>query len=178
MDKIIGQRILDLTEPNKLSYTTQPDVLPGHHVYVLNDASSEKNATADNRDYAFFCLDTEGRVVSWYSGAERIYGYKSDEIVGRLSSCLYLDAEDDQPRVDFEDELKKTAAGGHSGNEGWHKKKDGSRFWANSLTTAFRDRSMELQGFARVVRDFSTRHRLDEALLSKRAGARQLPVTN
>jgi PAS domain S-box-containing protein len=60
--------------------------------------------------------------------------------------------------------------------EGWHKSKDGSRFWANSLTTAVRDQNLELQGFARVVRDFSTRHRIDEALLNKRAGARQLPA--
>jgi formate hydrogenlyase transcriptional activator len=173
MDKIIGQRMLDLTEPNKLSYTAQPEVLPGRHVFVFDENSPEKHTATDHKDYAFFCLDAEGRVVAWYAGAERLYGYSSDEIVGQLVSCLYLDSDDDELRVDFRDELKKTAAEGHSGKEGWHKKKDGSRFWANSLTTAFRDRSMELRGFARVVRDFSAHHRIDEELLSKRTGSPQ-----
>ena len=115
MDKIIGQRMLDLTEPQKLSYTAQHEVLPGRHVFVFDENSREKHTAADHKDYAFFCLDAEGLVVAWYAGAERLYGYTSDEIVGRLVSCLYLDSDDDELRVDFRDELKKTTAEGHSG---------------------------------------------------------------
>lgn len=174
MRSIIGQRILDLVEPNKLSYTTKSGVLPGRNVLALNDNSSEKNAAADSKDYAFFSLDTEGRIAAWHSGAERIYGYKREEIIGQFESCLYLD--DDELGVDFQGQLKKTATEGHSAKEGWHKKKDGSRFWANALTTACRDQRVKLQGFARVVRDFSARHRIDEALLNKRSGPRMLPA--
>jgi PAS domain S-box-containing protein len=60
--------------------------------------------------------------------------------------------------------LKRVAAQGHFGNEGWHVRKDGSRFWANVLTMALRSESGELQGFARVVRDFSKRHLAEEKL--------------
>ncbi len=98
-------------EPNNLSYMTKRDVLPGRHVLVLNDNSSEKTAAGDSKDYAFFSLNPEGRIVAWYSGAERIYGYKGEEIIGQFDSCLYLD--DDELRVDFHGQLKKTAAEGH-----------------------------------------------------------------
>ena len=118
---------------------TKSGVLPGRNVLALNDNSSEKNAAADSKDYAFFSLDAEGRIAAWHSGAERIYGYKSEEIIGQYASCLYLD--DDELGVDFQGQLKKTAAEGHSAKEGWHKKKDGSRFWANALTTACRDQN-------------------------------------
>jgi formate hydrogenlyase transcriptional activator len=171
MGEMIGRSIDDLVGPKDLHYTSKSNVLPGRHVLVIND---EKNTTADGDDYAFLSLNAEGRIVAWYEGAERIYGYKDEDIIGQHVSCLDLD--DNALGVDHQDELKKTAAEGHRGNEGWHKKKDGSRFWANSLTTVLRDQNLELQGFARVVRDFSTRHRADEALLKKRTGSRQVPA--
>jgi formate hydrogenlyase transcriptional activator len=203
--KMIGHRIDDLVEPGKLHYTVSSDVLPGRHVWVLDDKSlagesapapsanaksanamtSDKHATAPvdhtgdqtparSKDYALLLLDDSGRVVSWHAGAERIYGYKREDILGQHVSRLY--SGDDDLRVHAQEELKTTAIEGHLGNEGWHRKQDGSRFWANALTTALRDDSVELQGFARVVRDFSTRHRIDEALLHKRAGRPELPA--
>ena len=134
-------------------------MLPGRHVLVLNDTPARRARPPTATDYAFLSLDAESRIVAWYAGAERIYGYQGDEIIGQHASCLYLD--DDEPRASFHDELKQTAAEGHCRQaRRWHKKKDGSRFWANSLTTALqRPTNMELQGFARVVRDFSARHR-------------------
>jgi formate hydrogenlyase transcriptional activator len=169
----------------KLHFTAKSNVLPGRHVLVLHDKSSDKHVTgpvdpggdqipAWNKDYALLCLDASGRVVAWYSGAERIYGYKGKDMIGQHVSCLY--SADGDLRVNPQEELKRTALEGHLGNEGWHKRQDGSRFWANVLTTALRDDSEELQGFARVVRDFSTRHRIDDALLHKRGRPHPLPA--
>jgi formate hydrogenlyase transcriptional activator len=195
MGQMIGHRIEDLVEPNKLHYRVNSDVLPGRHVWVPDDKppaakpanakTSNKHATAPadraedqtpawSKDYALLSLDASGLVDAWYSGAERIYGYKSGDIIGQHVSCLYS-GDDDLP-IDAREELTRTAIEGHLGNEGWHRKQDGSRFWANVLTTALRDESQELHGFARVVRDFSTRHRIDEALLHKRGAPRQLPA--
>ena len=114
------------------------------------------------QDYALFLFDADGQVAGWYSGAERIYGYQSQEIVGQPVSCLYPD--EDALGVKLKEELKRAAAQGHFGNEGWHIRKDGSRFWANVLTMALRGESGELQGFARVVRDFSKRRSAEEKL--------------
>jgi PAS domain S-box-containing protein len=174
IDKVIGHSIDDLAIPGKPTTAAMPigmnGVLPGRHFLGLHGKGSDTHTA----DYAFLCLDAGGRIVAWHSGAERMYGYQSDEIIGRPASSLNLD--DDERQVDFHDELKRTAAEGHLGIEGWHKKKDGSRFWANSLTTALRDQNLELQGFARVVRDFSARHRMDEARLNKLAGSRPFPA--
>jgi formate hydrogenlyase transcriptional activator len=152
--EMIGESVESLLQPNNLQHAAAKEVLPGRHVLVLNDDSGQKHATADLQDYAFLSLDSDSRIVAWHAGAERVYGYASDEIIGKHANCLYL--EDGEPRLD-------NPAEAHLASEAWHKKKDGSRFWANSLTTAHRSQNMELEGFARVVRDCSARHRISEA---------------
>jgi len=155
----------------EVEYTAKGSVLPVRHVLALREKSlrdkTTKHATAPEdpawvRDYALYLFDTAGNVVDWYSGAERIYGYQKKEIVGQPLSCLYPD--EDASGLKLREELKRAATQGHFGNERWHMKKDGGRFWANVLTMALRSESGDLQGFARVVRDFSTRHSRDEKL--------------
>ena len=107
-------------------------------------------------DFAVYSFDAKGRVAAWYSGAERIYGYLSKEIVGQPISALWLDK--DPLGATLGEELNRAAEQGHFGSEAWHIGKDGSRFWANALTVALRSEDGQLQGFARVVRDFSKRH--------------------
>jgi PAS domain S-box-containing protein len=116
-------------------------------------------------------LDVDGQVVAWYAGAERIYGYKSGEVIGQHVSLFY--PEEDALRT-LQEKLKRAAGEGHLGTEGWHVKKDGSRFWANVITVALKDENADLQGFARVVRDFSDRHERDEKLRRGRARLRPL----
>jgi PAS domain S-box-containing protein len=72
--------------------------------------------------------------------------------------------------------LSRAAGEGHKGNEGWRQRKDGSRFWANAVTMALKDQNGDLQGFARVVRDFSDRHERDEKLRRSRARMRPIPA--
>src|SRR4029077_17306956 len=115
----------------------------------------------------------EGRVAAWYSGAERIYSYRANEAVDRHVSFLYPG--EDTLQVRLQDEFKRAAAEGHMGTEGWQARKDGSRFWANAITMALKDENGELQGFARVVRDFSERHERDEKLRRSRARSRRIP---
>jgi len=107
-------------------------------------------------DYAIFLLDPEGRVASWNVGAERIKGYRAEEIVGRHFSTFY-------PREDIErgwpaEELKRAASDGRIEDEGWRLRKDGSRFWAHVVITALRDREGKLRGFAKLHRLFELPH--------------------
>ena len=81
---------------------------------------------------------------------------------------------DENPSTEPQQELNRSAAEGHFGTEGWQVRKDGSRFWANAITMALRDENGELQGFARVVRDFSERHERDEKLRRSRARVRPI----
>ena len=169
--------------PRDVQYTAKGNVLPVRHLVVLHDKTppaktgSVVHAETDRipswvQDYALFLMDVDGRIVTWYSGAERIYGYKSDEAVGQHVSFLYPSEE--VARVNFEEKLKRAAAEGHLGNEAWHLRKGGARFWANDITMALRQENGTLQGFARVVRDFSDRHQRDEKLRRSRARIRPI----
>ncbi|MDO8433869.1 MAG: ATP-binding protein [Candidatus Binatus sp.] len=113
-------------------------------------------------DYAIFILDPEGHVASWNSGAERMKGYTANEIIGQHFSCFYPAEERDlKPRR----ELERAVAEGRIEDEGWRIRKDGSRFIANVVITALREKSGELQGFAKVTRDVTERKRAEEERL-------------
>jgi PAS domain S-box-containing protein len=107
------------------------------------------------RDYAIFTLDPAGKVVSWNAGAERIKGYKAEEIIGQNFSRFYLQTDIDQGKP--EKELLVAATSGRSEIEHWRVRKDGSQFWANVVITAARDSSGCLLGFSEISRDISER---------------------
>ncbi len=114
------------------------------------------------KDYGIFMLDPTGHVASWSRGAERIKGYKADEIVGRHFSCFYLpeDVQNGKP----EQELRTTIAEGRHEDEGWRIRKDGSRFWANVVLTTLTDGDGKLRGFSKITRDITERKLAEEKL--------------
>jgi PAS domain S-box-containing protein len=114
------------------------------------------------RDYAIYMLGPQGRVVSWNAGAERIKGYRAEEIVGRHYSCFYTaeDAGRGQPRED----LRVAATAGRLEAERSSVRKDGSVFLASIVLTALHDRSGRLRGFSNVTRDITEHRRAHEAL--------------
>lgn len=157
----------------EVEYLAKGNVLPVRHLLVLRDKEPKANIPIWVRDCALFLLDAQGQIVAWYAGAERIYGYASSEIAGQNAALFNPDEE---ALLKLGQELERSAAEGHVGAEGWHVKKDGSRFWANVITMALRNERGELQGFARVVRDFTDRHERDERLRSDRARLRPIPA--
>jgi formate hydrogenlyase transcriptional activator len=114
-------------------------------------------------DYAIFMLDSEGRVASWNSGAERIKGYRAEEIVGQHFSKFY--PQESVERGKPQHELEVAAAQGRFEDEGWRIRKDGSRFWANVIITALRGKDGQLKGFSKVTRDFTDRKGAEESLV-------------
>jgi len=114
------------------------------------------------KDYAIFMLDPNGNVTSWNEGAERIKGYKADEIIGKNFSVFYTP--EDLARDKPAGELIQAAAEGKFEEEGWRLRKDGSPFWANVLITPVRNESGELRGFSKVTRDVTERKNIEERL--------------
>ncbi len=106
-------------------------------------------------DYAIFVLDPQGYVASWNPGAERIKGYRPDEIIGKHFSVFYPE-EVVQTGWPME-ELQRATAAGRFEDEGWRLRKDGTRFWANVVISALRGPDGKLHGFAKVTRDVSQR---------------------
>jgi PAS domain S-box-containing protein len=113
-------------------------------------------------DYAIMMLDPEGRVISWNTGAEHIKYYQASEILGQHVSCFY--SKEDIQNGKPEQGLKIAALQGRFEDEGLRIRKDGSKFWANVVTTALRTEDGKLRGFARVTRDITELKLAQEAL--------------
>ncbi len=101
-------------------------------------------------DYAIFMLDPAGHVATWNAGAERINGYRADEIIGLHFSRFYPAEQIARGWPDYE--LRTAREVGRFEDEGWRLCKDGTRYWANVVITALRDEHGELRGFAKVTR--------------------------
>ena len=113
-------------------------------------------------DYAIFLMSPEGEVRSWNRGASRVMGYEENEIVGRHFSTFYgpEDLAAEKPKR----ELEVAAAEGRIEDEGWRVRKDGTRFWANTIITVLRDETGRIRGFAKVTRDVTSRRLAEEEL--------------
>jgi PAS domain S-box-containing protein len=107
------------------------------------------------KDYAIVSLDADGLVTSWNSGTQRLKGHSAEEIMGQYVGRLYL--QEDVERGKLAEELRRAAAQGHMEDEGWRVRKDGSRFWAEVVTTALRGAGGELIGFVKIDRDITAR---------------------
>jgi len=109
------------------------------------------------KDCAIFMIDPKGNVTSWNTGAERIYGYRAQEIMGRNVACFYPES---TMSAQF---LSQAATDGKVEEQGWRLRKDGSGFWADSVITSMWENG-ELQGFSKVVRDITPRKRAEDDL--------------
>jgi PAS domain S-box-containing protein len=113
-------------------------------------------------DCAIYMLDPEGRVTTWNSGAERIKGYRADEIIGQHFSCFY--SEEDRRADRPAQTLRRAAEEGKVELEEWRARRDGSRFAANVVVEAIRDEAGRLVGFAKVTRDVTAQREAQELL--------------
>jgi diguanylate cyclase (GGDEF)-like protein/PAS domain S-box-containing protein len=140
--------------------------LPGPADKRLRD-SGFRLLVASIVDYAIYMLDPDGRVVSWNAGAQRMKGYREEEIVGHHFSRFYRreDVERGKPQHGLETAL----AEGRFEDQGWRLRKDGSTFWANVVITAIRDKANKPVGFAKVTRDMTERQLAMEQIRASEA---------
>ncbi len=111
------------------------------------------------RDYAIFMLEPQGHVTRWNAGAERLKGYRADEILGEHFSRFYLPEAIAAGKP--AEQLELAAREGRVEDEGWRLRKDGTRFWANVVITALRDEAGRLVGFVKITRDVTERRRAE-----------------
>jgi PAS domain S-box-containing protein len=114
------------------------------------------------KEYAIILLDPRGHIASWSAAAERLKGYRADEIISKHFSAFYTP--EDIANGKCERELELAAREGRFEDESWRLRKDGSRFWANVVITALRDDKGNLKGFGKVTRDLSERKHAEEKL--------------
>lgn len=127
------------------------------------------------QDYAIFLLNSEGIVSSWNAGAERIKGYRAEEIIGKHFSIFYPQEAIDRGWPQFE--LNLAASEGRFEDEGWRIRKDGSRFWANVVITAWKNEDGQLLGYLKITRDLTQRRETELALRDSEERFRHLAMS-
>jgi PAS domain S-box-containing protein len=142
--------------------TDAADFMGGAEKTTAESTGLYKLLVESVRDYAIFALDAQGRVMTWNAGAERLKGYRPEEIIGRHFSTFYPPEDIASGKPDRE--LVDATRDGVVEDNGWRLRKDGSRFWANVVITSLRDETGTLVGFAKVTRDLTERRRAEEAL--------------
>jgi rsbT co-antagonist protein RsbR len=118
--------------------------------------------TDNIKEYAILTLDTNGRVTTWPPAAERLKGYRKDEIIGKHFSVFYTKEDFESGKCD--QELDIATREGRFEDEGWRVRKDGTRFWANVVITALRDAKGTLRGFGKITRDLTAKKQVEEML--------------
>jgi two-component system CheB/CheR fusion protein len=114
------------------------------------------------REYAIFSLDTNRKITTWNTGAERVLGYAEDEVLG-LSADIIFTPEDraaDAPQA----ELRQALTEGRAGDDRFHRRKDGSLFWASGVMMAMRDDDGQTVGCVKILRDQTEVRRTQQAL--------------
>jgi PAS domain S-box-containing protein len=103
------------------------------------------------KDYAIFVIDPEGRVETWNPGAERLLGFREEEMIGQSIAVFFTpeDIEKGFPQREIQQALKE----GRGNDDRWHVRKDGSRFWCGGTLTPLWDENRKLRGFAKIMRD-------------------------
>ncbi|WP_373997558.1 PAS domain S-box protein [Bdellovibrio bacteriovorus] len=105
------------------------------------------------KDHAIICTNQKGDVIYWSPGAENLLGWKSEEMLGRSGSRIFI-PEDREKGVDIE-EMRTAIAQGMAEDNRWHIRKDNSRFFATGVMNPLRNSHGQLVGFVKVLRDFT-----------------------
>ena len=113
-------------------------------------------------DYAIILMDREGTILNWNKGAEKIKGYRSDEIVGKNFRLFYTEEDRKNGRPDRL--IQQAINTGKATDEGWRVRKDGTRFWGSIVITALHDNEGSITGFSKVTRELTERKAAEEEL--------------
>ena len=107
-------------------------------------------------DFAIFSIDPAGLVTSWNIGAERLLGYRQDEIIGKTADVIFPSGEQAAAQ-----ERHTASINGRAEDERWQVRKDGSQFWASGLLMRLTDPA---QGFVKILRDQTHKHNAEASV--------------
>ncbi|MBO0858087.1 MAG: PAS domain-containing sensor histidine kinase [Chloracidobacterium sp.] len=123
-------------------------------------------------DHAVIGIDLEGRIFSWNAGAEKLYGYLREEIIGECFSTLFT--HEDQQGGLPEHALRNAGICGSAKHFQWQARNDGSRFWASGFLNPLKDEAGNLIGYIKVCHDFTEKKLAEEALRESEADFRAI----
>lgn len=113
-------------------------------------------------DYAIFMIDPKGDVTIWNKGAERVFGWPAQDIIGKTAAILSSGGSGAAARLEG-DMAESLAQGGWTGQR-WHVRKSGTEFLADVTLTPLKDDNGGVRGYAKVVRDITDRYASERAV--------------
>ncbi|HEX8249763.1 MAG TPA: PAS domain S-box protein, partial [Pyrinomonadaceae bacterium] len=138
------------------------DITERKHIErALNQSEGRLRTILESaKDYAIFTLDLNRRVTVWNSGAEDVFGYTEEEMLGKSGDILFVP--EDRERKAPEREAETALSKGRAANERWHLRKDKTRFYGSGLTMAMHDGDGNQIGFVKIMRDLTERKKLED----------------
>jgi len=131
---------------------------PAEEPQVERKAELFELIVESSRDFAIYTTDIKGTATSWNIGAERLFGYREEEIVGHSGDVIFIPEDREAGAAD--EERRVATADGRALDERWHQRKDGSRFWASGLLMPLKTG----EGFVKITRDRSEQHAAEQKL--------------
>lgn len=123
---------------------------------ALRDSEEKFRLFVENvQEYALVQTDQAGNIVSWNPGAQRVFGFREEDILGRSFSVL-LKPEDYEAGI-LKEQLRPVVGGHDNEDARWLLRQDGSHFWGRWITESIRDEMGTLRGAARIIRDETER---------------------
>jgi PAS domain S-box-containing protein len=150
-----------------------PEDVPGTNPLSAEHSTADlyRMQVREMRDYAMFTLNPDGYLTSWNAGVQKHFGYSEEEWIGRHGSMIFTPA--DKAREVCEAEMRKARENGSATDIRWHRRKDGSEFFANGFMNALRDDRGALVGYAKVMGDETERKQLQDSLTESNAALEQ-----
>lgn len=168
--KGIFSQIIDITERKRIEQrvndlNAELELRIRERSAELLESEQRFRLMVDNmRDYSVFFLDAGGFISDWTDSAQRMEGYSPTEMLGQHYGAVFKTPEAGDGREDAEKVLRLAASRGQHEVSTWHRRKDGSVYWAHSLMIALRDDDGELRGFAKINRDTTDAKRLEDLM--------------
>jgi PAS domain S-box-containing protein len=138
---------------------------------ALQAADLYRMQVRELRDYAMFMLDPQGLITSWNAGVERLLGYSEQEWIGQNASIIFTPA--DKAVEVCESEMRTAQETGCATDIRWHRRKDGTQFFANGFMNAVRDQEGVIIGYAKILSDETARKQLQDSLTESNSALEQ-----
>jgi PAS domain S-box-containing protein len=161
-----------MNRDNLTKVQTKPSLKNSFSQFAIANEGYQR-MIAEIEDYAILMMDTDGNILNWNRGAEKIKGYTAEEIIGKNFRLFYPD----QDRKDLLPDrlIQEAARNNRAQHEGWRVRKDGTKFWGSVVITALHDDDGNIVGFSKVTRDLTERKAAEETVIEN---ARALEVKN
>ncbi|MCA1603596.1 MAG: PAS domain S-box protein, partial [Acidobacteria bacterium] len=151
-----GEFILTVVDSAKRKHAEESPLEAKQHLRLLIESA---------KDHAVYTMDTGGLVDYWNTGAQALFGYTENEIIGQSAALLYTP--EDRDGNELEIQLREANERGSAEDERWHVRKDGTRFYASGVLTLLRNDGVAAgtgHRYAMIARDLTERKTAAESI--------------